>query len=259
MHISSSIFRQGLFSSIVQSSGKLKSLRPFICVTVKNSYAIRFSIFTSAPINELFRRRKMPPIALSPSLFALPQSSTVSNPLSSSILNPQSPSTSNPRSFSIFVNPLWSLPPLSWGFLILALGILVLILRHRLTSRSRLHRPLKLQQTNPSADIQHPLVPNTAKSLQSISALPPPLPIPTIRRHSYPLTINSNSNINGNALLSPSSLPSPSPSPSVLVVEPSAKAKRCSGSRRHAGLIRQNTRENVNGCRRHVMVFQKSG
>lgn len=196
----------------------------------------------------------MPPMAL--------PSSSYANPLSSSTLNPQSYSTGNPpslptsgrQSSSIFLNLLWSLPPVSWGLSVLALGILVVIFLHRLTSRSPLRHSRKPRQANPSADVQHLLAPYAAKPLQSIPSLPPPLPIPTIRRHSYPLTINSNIN-SSNVVLSSS----PSSSPSVLARDPSSKARQCSGSRRHTDVIRQNTTEDVNGCRRHVMVFQKPG
>lgn len=238
MHISSFPFRQILFGSTNQSSGKLECLKPLL--RPLRTHAIPFSIFNPAPSNDLVHRRKMPPIALPPSSFA--------NPQSSSILNPQSPSTSNRQSSSILLNPFWSLPPLYLALPIFAILILILILRHRLTSHSPLHHPLKPPQTNSSDDIQHLPPPDTAKPLKPIPA-PPPFPIPTIRRHSYPLTINSNSN--SSTVISSS--------PSSLATDPSAKAKWCPGPWRPAGLIRQEMKENVNGCRRHTIVFQKSG
>ena len=202
-------------------------------------------------------------MALPPSSYANPQSSSWMDHQYSSIIHPQLISTSNRQCSSIFLNHLWLLSPLSWGLPFLALGILILIFLHRVTFRSPIHLLPKSRQRNPSTGFQRPLAPDTSKTLQSIRALPPPLPIPTIRRHSYPLTINSNSSSNGDnhsnnvAVLSCSPLPSPSPLASIR--DPFATAKRRSGSRRHTDVIRQNTTEDVNGCRRHVMVFQKPG
>jgi hypothetical protein len=76
----------------------------------------------------------------------------------------------------------------------------------------------------------------------------PPFPIPTIRRHSYPLTLtDDNTFAASRSSTFPTNLPS-------------ARSKRePGGPQRQGGMIRRDMKEEVNGCRRHVIVFENPG
>ncbi len=158
---------------------------------------------------------------------------------------PSSPSN-QPPSTSI-LNPNWCLSNLSVALSILAI-IFILFLRHLLL-QNLIKPPPK--STNPSSLSHSPLPPAITKSPTSYPAPapppppPPPFPIPTIRRHSYPLTLTADNT------LAPSTLPTTN--------IPPAKSKRGPGGpRRPGGMIRRDTKEETNGCRRHVIVFEKN-